>query len=154
LLALIAALPKLALAPIFLLVFGFGTESKVYFIAACLWFIPFHSLYTSLTVVDRSLLSNTRMLGARIHHRIWHVYVPSALRAALTTARVTAAFALIAAVIAEFLASTGGIGYEIQQAQQTVQPKFAIAGILIIATIGLIIDRLFVLFERLFIVKW
>jgi NitT/TauT family transport system permease protein len=153
-LALIAALPKLALAPVFLIVFGFGTSSKVYFIAASLWFIPFQSLYTSLTIIDESLVNNTRMLGARLHHAIWNVYIPSALGAVLTSLRVTTAFALIAAVLAELLASTSGIGFEIQQASTSLQSSFVVAGVLIIAALGLVIDRIIVIFDRRFRVRW
>jgi NitT/TauT family transport system permease protein len=153
-LALIAALPKLALAPVFLVIFGYGTSSKVYFIAFALWFIPFQTIYTALTVVDRPLLNNTRVLGGRLRHLVWHVYVPSTLRAVLTSLRVTSAFALIAAVLAEFLASTGGIGYQIQIAQSSLQASFVIAGILIIAALALTVDRTLVAFERRVRVRW
>jgi sulfonate transport system permease protein len=150
LLALIAALPKLALAPAFLIIFGFGLQSKVYFIAASLWFIPFQSLYTSLTLVDEPLLRNIQMLGASRRERIWHVYVPSARVAVVTSLRVTAAFALIAAVISEFLASTGGLGYEIQQASSSSDASFVMTGLIIVAVLGFTIDRMLTLVQSRF----
>lgn len=142
------ALPRIALAPLFLLIFGTELKSKVIFVATAVVFIPFFAIFRALTTVDRDILNNARCLGAR---RLWivrDVYVPAVTSSVVASLRVTVAFSLLTAILAEYLASQAGIGYEIQQAQQNSQADYAMAGVVIIAVIAVCFDMALRLLER------
>lgn len=146
--AVVNALPKFALGPLFVLVFGIHFLSKVYFVATAVFFVPFIAIFTAITTIDADLLHNIRALGAGKRHLIQQVYVPATISAVMSSLRITATFALLAAVVSELIASTAGIGYEVSSAQQTLRADFVLAGVLIVAVIAFCLDRLFVLFER------
>ena len=148
--AVVNALPKFALGPLFVLVFGIHFLSKVYFVATAVFFVPFIAIFTAITTIDHDLLHNIRALGAGRRDLLQQVYVPATLSAVISSLRITATFALLAAVVSELIASTSGIGYEISSAQQNLQADFVLAGVLIVAAIAFFLDRLLVLFERRF----
>jgi NitT/TauT family transport system permease protein len=142
------AAPRIALAPLFLLVFGVDLKSKVIFVATSVVFIPFYSIFRALTTVDADLLNNARCLGARRGWMIRDVYMPSIFSSVIASLRVTVAFSLLTALLAEYLSSQAGIGYEIQQAQNNLQANYAIAGIIIIGVIAVCIDMALRLIEH------
>lgn len=144
------AVPKIALAPLFLLVFGLGYYSKVYFIAASVAFIPFYSLFAALTSIEPTYLANAKMLGATRWQLIREIYIPSVIAASAVSLRLAAAFSLVGAVFAEYIASQAGIGYEILTAETQSQPDYEVAAIFIIAIIAFIVDRITVLIQRRF----
>lgn len=142
------AVPRIALAPLFLLVFGTELKSKVIFVATAVVFIPFFSIFRALTTVDKNILDNARCLGVKRFGMIREVYVPAVTSSVTASLRVTVAFSLLTAILAEYLASQAGIGYEIQQAQNNLQANYAMAGVIIIALIAVLIDVALRLFER------
>lgn len=152
-LAVANAVPKIALAPLFLVIFGIDMRSKVYFIAVAIFFIPFQGMIRALTTIDPVLKDNARMLGASWFALVRDVHLRAALGSMIASVRITAAFALLATVVAELVSSTEGIGYEISHAQQNSQPDFIIAGIAIIGVIGVVVDRALLLVERRF-TRW
>jgi NitT/TauT family transport system permease protein len=146
--AVVNAIPKIALAPLFLLVFGLGLRSKVYFIAAAVFFLPFYSLFRSLTTVDRAYLETVQVLGGNRAWRIRDVYLPAMVAATITSLRITVAFSLLSAVVAELVSSSEGIGYEIQQAQNNLQPNYIISGVLVVAVLVYVSDLILRFVER------
>jgi ABC-type nitrate/sulfonate/bicarbonate transport system permease component len=142
------AAPRIALAPLFLLVFGTDLKSKVIFVATSVVFIPFFAIFRAITTVDQDLLNNARCLGARRFSIIREVYIPAVTSSVVASLRVTVAFSLLTAILAEYLSSQAGIGYEIQQAQNNLQANYAIAGVIIIALIAVCIDLVLRLVER------
>lgn len=146
--AVLNAAPKIALAPLFLLAFGLGTSSKVYFVAASVFFIPFYSLLAALRAVDRSYLDNMRVLGASRLSLLREVYIPSIVPVVTASLRISATFSLLAAVISEMIASQKGIGFQILNAQGNFENNYVMAGVLIVALLAFILDRGFVLAER------
>ncbi len=142
------AAPRIALAPLFLLIFGTELKSKVIFVATAVVFIPFFSIFRALTTVDRDILNNARCLGAKRFWMVRDVYIPAITSSVVASLRVTVAFSLLTAILAEYLASQEGIGYEIQQAQNNSQANYAMAGVVIIALIAVCIDMALRLLER------
>lgn len=147
-LAVANAIPKIALAPLFLVIFGIGLRSKVYFVSVAIFFIPFQGLLHSLTTIDPVIRDNARMLGASKLALIRDVYIRAIVGSMTASLRITAAFALLATIVAELISSTQGIGFEIEIAQQNSQPNFLIAGIILIGVIGFAVDRILLLTER------
>ena len=73
------AMPRVVLAPLFILWFGLGLLSKVVMVVSLVFFVVFFSTYTGIREVDRDLVNNARILGADPRHMIRHVLLPSAL---------------------------------------------------------------------------
>lgn len=144
------AVPKIALAPLFLLLFGIQFPAKAYFVVATVIFIPFYSLVRGITTLDPTYSENLRTLGA---NRLWlgrDFYAPAIVGTVVASLRISAAFAIVSAIIAEFISSQQGIGFEINQAANNQQPALVMSGVLVATIIALIVDRLFWLLERRF----
>jgi NitT/TauT family transport system permease protein len=141
------ALPAIVLAPLFIVWFGISLQSKVYFVAMAIFFIIFYGLYTGLGAIDRALIANAKLLGARRLALVTDVYAPAVVTWVVAGLRLSSAFALMSAVVAEYLGSNAGIGYQIATAQQLLQTAPVVAGLVVIAAIALLIDRLLVRFE-------
>jgi NitT/TauT family transport system permease protein len=144
------AIPKLALAPLFILVFGIGFEAKVNFVAVSVFFIPFYALFLALRTVDPTIRAHVRIIGANRLQLVRDVYVPAVVGAVTASMRSAVAFAMVTAVIAELISANAGIGFAISAAAQNGQPGRLISGVLVIGLVGFILDRLLLLVERHF----
>jgi len=149
-LAVLNAIPKIALAPLFLVWFGLNTSSKVYFVASLIYFIVFYGIYSALGSIDAMMINNTRALGASRLQLVRNVHGPAILSWIISSLRVGGAFALLGAIFAELLGSTAGIGRRISLAQQMLRNDQVMAGVFVIAMAALILDRLLLLIERRF----
>ena len=87
------AMPRVVLAPLFILWFGLGLTSKVVMVISLVFFVVFFSTYTGIREVDRDLVSNARILGATPGHMIRHVLLPSALTWIFSSLRTSVGFA-------------------------------------------------------------
>jgi NitT/TauT family transport system permease protein len=94
------ALPRVVLAPIFLLWFGLGIWSKVALGVTVVFFIVFFNTFQGVREVDLVILNNARMLGASERQLIWHVLIPSALTWIFSSLHISIGFAIIAVVVA------------------------------------------------------
>jgi NitT/TauT family transport system permease protein len=144
------ALPKIVLAPLFILWFGITLKSKVIFVAAGIFFIVFYSLFVGLRSIDPLFVTNMRGLGAS---RTWlyrEVRVPAVFGWLMTSLRLSAAWALLGAVVAEYLGSNHGVGYLIARGQGQLEMQTVLAGIIVVAVIALLLDRVLVRVERRF----
>ncbi|MFJ6567658.1 ABC transporter permease [Streptomyces sp. NPDC091292] len=148
--AIANSLPKVALAPVFIIWFGISFNSKVYFVASAMFFIVFYGVHSGLRNIDRVYLDYLRLAGASILECIRDVYVPAIAGWLMTSLRVSAAWALTAAVISEYIASNSGLGNRIAVAQQGLDPNAIVAGILAVATLAIVADRVLFRVERRF----
>jgi NitT/TauT family transport system permease protein len=151
--AVFNALPKVVLAPLFLLWFGIGISSKVYFTASVIFFIIFYGVYTGMKAIDVSLVNNMRALGASTVDLTVHVYAPAILTWIVAGLRLSFTFAILATVLGEFLGGTEGLGVRISLATQQLQNNVVIAGIIAIALVAVLVDRSLVRVERRF-TRW
>ena len=151
--AVFNALPKVVLAPLFLLWFGIGISSKVYFTASVIFFIIFYGVYTGMKAIDVSLVNNMRALGASTVDLTVHVYAPAILTWIVAGLRLSFTFAILATVLGEFLGGTEGLGVRISLATQQLQNNVVIAGFIAIALVAVLVDRSLVRVERRF-TRW
>jgi NitT/TauT family transport system permease protein len=142
------ALPKIVLGPLFIVWFGIGVTGKVYFVASTVFFLAFFGLYAGLTSVDPRFVDNARALGARWSSLVRMVYVPAVLNWLIATLRLSAQWALLTAVIAESLGSTRGIGYQIALGGELLNNTLVLTGVIAIALVALIVDRVLRYLER------
>ena len=134
------ALPRVVLAPIFLLWFGLGIWSKVAFGFTLVFFIVFFNTLEGVKSVDRVLVDNARMLGASEKQLLRHVFIPSALTWIFSSLHISVGFAITGAVVGEYLGASAGVGYAIAQAQGVFDTQGVFAGMFILMIVVLIID--------------
>lgn len=130
------AIPRVVLAPMFLLWFGLGIWSKVALAVTLVFFVMFFSTYQGVRDVDRVIIDNVRMLGASERQLVRHVLVPSALTWIFASLHTSLGFAMVGAVVGEYLGSTGGLGYVISHAEGTFDTTGVFAGM---AILGLVV---------------
>lgn len=147
------ALPRVVLAPIFLLWFGLGIWSKVAFGFTLVFFIVFFNTLEGVKSVDRVLVNNARMLGASERQLLRHVFIPSALTWIFSSLHISVGFAITGAVVGEYLGASAGVGYAIAQAQGVFDTEGVFAGMFILMVVVLVIDILVNRVERR-LLKW
>ena len=111
------ALPRVVLAPIFMLWLGLGIWSKVALGVTLVFFIVFFNVYQGVKEVSPVMLANARMLGMNERQLFRHVYWPSALSWMFSSLHTSVGFAIVGAVVGEYLGSAAGLGYLIHQAE-------------------------------------
>ncbi|WFR98869.1 ABC transporter permease [Rhizobium tumorigenes] len=142
------ALPRVVLAPIFALWFGLGIWSKVALGFTLVFFIVFFNVYQGVKEVSQPILANARMLGMNERHLLRHVYLPSALSWMFSSLHTSVGFAVVGAVVGEYLGSSAGLGYLIQQAEGVFDVTGVFAGMFVLMTFVLIVDGLVTVVER------
>jgi NitT/TauT family transport system permease protein len=133
------ALPRVVLAPIFLLWFGLGIWSKVALGVTVVFFIVFFNTYQGIKEVDPAVVNNARMLGASEWQLARHVLIPSALTWVFSSLNVSIGFAMIAVVVGEYLGSARGVGYLISQAEGTFDTTGVFAGMAVLSAVVLLV---------------
>jgi NitT/TauT family transport system permease protein len=131
------ALPRIVLAPIFLLWFGLGIWSKVALGLISVFFVVFFNTFQGVREVDPLILNNARMLGASERQLVRHVILPSAMVWIFSSLHISIGFAMIAAVVGEYLGASRGIGYRIAQAEGVFDTTGVFAGMLVLAVVVL-----------------
>jgi NitT/TauT family transport system permease protein len=142
------ALPRVVLAPIFALWFGLGIWSKVALGFTLVFFIVFFNVYQGVREVPQVVLANARMLGMNERQLLRHVYWPAALTWVFSSLHTSVGFALVGAVVGEYLGSSAGLGYRIQQAESVFDVTGVFAGMLILAAFVILVDALVTLIEN------
>ncbi|HXE22268.1 MAG TPA: ABC transporter permease [Rhodoferax sp.] len=108
------SLPKIALAPLFILWFGVGLTSKVVLSTFIVFFLVFYNTYAGTLAVEAELVDVLRLMGARPAQIVRKVILPSVVIWIFTGMKVSVPYALIGAVVGEMMASNRGLGYLIQ----------------------------------------
>lgn len=131
------ALPRVVLAPIFLLWFGLGILSKVALGVTVVFFIVFFNTFQGVREVEPVLIQNARMLGATPRQLMRHVLLPSAMSWIFSSLHISIGFAIIAVVVGEYLGASKGIGYLISQAEGVFDTTGVFAGMAVLAAVVL-----------------
>jgi NitT/TauT family transport system permease protein len=142
------ALPRIVLGSIFLVWLGLGTTSKVVLAAVLVFFVVFFNAFQGVREVDRNFVSNARVLGASRLQIVRHVVIPSALTWIIASLHVAFGFAIIGAIVGEFLGAQRGLGLVISTAQNTFNPDGVFAAMLIIAVVALTAEGLIAQLEK------
>ncbi len=142
------ALPRVVLAPIFALWFGLGIWSKVALGFTLVFFIVFFNVYQGVREVSPTVLANARMLGMNERQLFKHVYWPSALTWMFSSLHTSVGFALIGAVVGEYLGSSAGLGYKIHEAESVFDVTGVFSGMVILMIFVIAIDALVTMVEK------
>lgn len=129
------AVPRVVLAPLFMLWFGLGIWSKVALAVTLVFFVMFFNTYQGVRDADRVIIDNVRMLGASERQLVRHVLVPSALTWIFSSLQTSLGFAMVGAVVGEYLGATRGLGYVISQAEGTFDTTGVFAGMTVLSVV-------------------
>lgn len=130
------AIPKVALAPLFIVWFGIGMHMKVLLAAATVFFLVFLNTAAGVREVDRGLVDAVRLMGGNRWHVIRKVVLPSSMTGVLTGLKVAVPYALIGAVIGELVASNKGLGYLINDAAAQFDTAGVFATLVVLSVIA------------------
>src|SRR5512135_1528834 len=145
---MVNALPRVVLAPIFTLWLGLGIWSKVALGVTLVFFIVFFNVYQGVKEVSATVLANGRMLGMSERQLMRHVYWPSALSWMFSSLHTSVGFAVVGAVVGEYLGSAAGLGYLIQQAEGVLDVAGVFVGMFVLAAFVIVIDAIVSVIEK------
>ncbi|MFF3981448.1 ABC transporter permease [Streptomyces sp. NPDC001828] len=142
------AIPRIVLAPVFLIWFGLGPASKVASAVVLVFFPVFFNAFQGAREVDRNLVNNARILGASNRRVTLQVVVPSATSWIFTSLHVSFGFALIGAIVGEYIGATKGLGLLVAASQGTFNAAGVYAAMAILAVVALFTEGLLTFVER------
>jgi NitT/TauT family transport system permease protein len=129
------SIPKIALAPVFIVWLGLGIASKIAVVFVTSFFLVFFNTYAGLLAVNEELVRLARLMGASWPQTVWRVIIPAAAQQIFLGLRTAVPYAVIGAVIGEYIGSSEGLGYFILYASQTYDAPSLFAGIIILVAI-------------------
>jgi ABC-type nitrate/sulfonate/bicarbonate transport system permease component len=131
-------IPKVAILPLVMLIFGLGEASKIAIVAIATFFIVVINTTAAVAGVEPIYVEAGRAFGARRLAMFRHIILPGALPMIVTGLRLALGTALIVVIAAEFVATQEGIGYFIWHAWNTLRPEEMFAGFIVIAVLGML----------------
>lgn len=147
------SIPRVVLAPIFIMIFGLGLGSKVALSFVMVFFVVFSNAFQGVREADRNLLANAQILGAKGWQLTRTVIVPSAMSWIFASLHVSFGFAIVGAIVGEFVGSRYGIGLLINIAKGAFDAAGMYAAIVIIMVVALAAEYLMTLIENR-LAKW
>lgn len=144
----IYSIPKIALAPLFILWFGIDIQMKVIFAAVTVFFLVFFNTLAGVRNVDQNLIDAVLLMGGKRRDILFKVIVPSATSSVLIGLHIAIPYALIGAVIAELIASNRGLGYLIEDSANQFDTAGVFAAILVLTIIGGLLNAIVNFIDR------
>jgi NitT/TauT family transport system permease protein len=136
------AIPRVLLAPIYVLWFGLGLASKVALGLTLVFFVAFFNTLQGVREVNPVVLANARLLKASKWALLKHVYLPSAASWITSSLRVSVGLAVMGAVVAEYLGSSAGLGHMIAQAEGVMDATGVFAGLVLLSAFVVALDAM------------
>ena len=136
------AIPRVILGSIFVIWLGLGMASKVALGVTLTFFVVFFNAFQGVREVDTNLVNNARVLGASNRQLSFDVMLPSALSWITSSLHTSFGFALVGAVVGEFLGANQGLGYLVAAAQGAFNANGVFAAMVILSAVALIADAL------------
>jgi NitT/TauT family transport system permease protein len=137
---LLQLVPKIAIAPLFLVWLGFGIESKVLLTFLMTFFPLLIASISGFQILDTRYLYLTQSMGASVWQTFWYLRVPSALPVIFSGVKTSATIAATAAIVAEFVGANQGLGYVLLRGTSTMDIELTFAVLVVLTVIGIIIN--------------
>jgi NitT/TauT family transport system permease protein len=135
------SLPKIALAPLFVLWLGIGLSMKIVLAATIVFFLVFWNTYYGVRDVDRELIDVIRVIGAKRWHVQTKVVLPGALAWIYVGLKLAIPYALIGAVVGELIASNRGLGYVLESAAGQFDTASLFAALFVLMVISTLLNE-------------
>lgn len=153
LVVLFQTVPKVALAPIFILWFGYDLAPKILLIVVIAFFPVAIDMLAGLQSVEPSFVALMRSVGASKTEILRRVRIPHSLPHLMAGLKVAITFSVIGAIVGEFAGASAGLGYMIQFASTQLDTPLVFAALVVVSILGLVFYYLVELAERL-LVPW
>ena len=134
------SVPKIALAPVFILFFGIGIVSKIAIVIMGVFFMVFFNTYAGVSSVNEEYVNAARIMGSSRLQVFRRVVMPAAMPAIILGFKMGVPFAMIGAIVGEFIASFNGLGFYIKQATSFYDASGLMAGIVFLVVITWLIS--------------
>ena len=145
---LFQTVPKVALAPIFILWFGYDLSPKVVLIVVIAFFPVTLDMLAGLQSVDPGLISLMRSVGAKNNDILFRVRIPNALPHLMAGMKIAITLSVIGAIVGEFAGASAGLGYTIQFASTQLDTPMVFAALIVVSVVGVVFYYLIELLER------
>ena len=142
------SLPKIALAPLFILWFGIDITMKIVFVAVIVFLLVFLNTYTGVRNVSREQISILRLMGANEQHLMSKVILPSAIVWVFAGLRLSVPYALVGAVIGEMVATNRGLGYLVSYHSGVFDTAGVLAALTAVMVIAMVLNGIVRFSER------
>lgn len=149
----INSIPRVVLAPIFIMIMGLGLPSKVALAFIMVFFVVFANAFQGVREADRNMIANARILGASNWQVTRSVIVPSAMSWIFASLHVSFGFAIIGAIVGEFVGARFGIGQLISIAKGTFDAAGMFAAIILVMIFTLVAEAIMTVIENR-LAKW
>lgn len=134
--------PKVALAPLFVILFGIGLESKIALVAITVFFLVLYSTIDGVRNIDRERIVALELMGATRAEITRKVILPGALSWILNGMRISVRYASTAAILGELIASNSGIGFLIEYSAGQFNASGVFAAVLVLVIVGITLTGL------------
>lgn len=142
------SIPRVVLGSIFIVSLGLGSPSKIALAVVMVFFVVFANAFQGVREADKNLIANARILGASGWMITQSVVIPSALSWILASLHVSFGFALVGAIVGEFLGAREGMGLLIATAQGAFDANGVFAAMIVIAVVALVAEWLLTVIEN------
>lgn len=147
------SVPRVVLGSVFIIALGLGMASKVALAVVMVFFVVFGNAFQGVREADRAMIANAQILGASPWRITTAVIIPSAMSWILASLHVSFGFALVGAVVGEFLGAREGVGLLISTAQGAFNANGVFAAMIILAVLALVVEMIITWIEDI-LVKW
>ncbi|MFA9440605.1 ABC transporter permease [Uliginosibacterium sp. sgz301328] len=147
------SIPRVVLGSIFVIALGLGMASKVALAVVMVFFVVFGNAFQGVREADKYMIANAQILGASPRQLTVFVVIPSAMSWILASLHVSFGFALVGAVVGEFLGAKEGIGLLISTAQGAFNASGVFAAMIVLAVVALAAAWLLTAIEKR-VLKW
>jgi NitT/TauT family transport system permease protein len=143
------SVPKITLGPLFVIWFGIGLQMKTMMAASLVFFFVFFTTYNGTRRIDEDLVLHARIMGASKFQILRRIVLPQAAVWVFTGIRLSLPYALIGAVVGEFIASTDGLGYLANTSSQVFDTTGVFTALTVLTVLALLLNGVVMIFERL-----
>ena len=141
-------IPRIAIAPLFIMWLGIGITPKIVIAALMVFFIVFMNTITGIRSVNAQYIHITRLMGGTSLQLISKIILPSSMPYILTSLKIVVPMAMTGAIVGEFISSQRGLGFFISRATATMDITSAFAGILVLMLVLLLMNSFVTLAEK------
>lgn len=143
-LSAVYTIPKIALLPIFLTIFGFGEAPKVAIIGVTVFFYVWIYTMEAVVHIPRGYIDAARTFGVSRWQEFVHVLLPGTLPSVFTGLRIAVAVGVLVTISAEFIIGDSGIGYMIFNSRALFRLEESFVGIMLVALLGFALQAIVV----------
>lgn len=141
-------IPRVALAPLFVIWFGIGITPKIVLVFTLVFFVVFYNSYAGVRSVERRYVDLAWVMGARSFSLFSKVILPAAMPYIILGLKLSIPYAVIGAIIGEFIASSEGLGYKIQLETSIYNTTGTMGGIIVLMILVVLLNSILAWIER------